>query len=43
MMDGLLLGLGAALSFQNLLMVVAGVLIGTYIDHHKQIPRIRIR
>lgn len=31
MMDGLLLGLGAALSFQNLLMVVAGVLIGTFI------------
>lgn len=31
MMDGLLIGLGAALSFQNLLMVVAGVLIGTFI------------
>ncbi len=31
MLEGLLLGLGAALSFQNLLMVVAGVLIGTFI------------
>ncbi|NNE84704.1 MAG: tripartite tricarboxylate transporter permease [Alphaproteobacteria bacterium] len=31
MLDGLLLGLGAALSFQNLLMVMAGVLIGTFI------------
>ncbi|MFT5181416.1 MAG: putative tricarboxylic transport membrane protein, partial [Alphaproteobacteria bacterium] len=31
MLDGLMLGLGAALSFQNLLMVMAGVLIGTFI------------
>ena len=31
MLDGLLLGLGAALSIQNLLMVSAGVLIGTFI------------
>jgi len=31
MLEGLLLGLGAALSFQNLLMVMAGVLIGTFI------------
>lgn len=31
MLEGLLLGLGAALSFQNLLMVMAGGLIGTFI------------
>jgi putative tricarboxylic transport membrane protein len=31
LLDGLMLGLGAALSFQNLLMVMAGVLIGTFI------------
>lgn len=31
MIEGLLIGLGAAFSFQNLLMVVFGVLIGTFI------------
>jgi putative tricarboxylic transport membrane protein len=31
MIEGLLIGLGAAFSFQNLLMVIAGCLIGTFI------------
>ena len=31
MLDGILIGLDAAFSFQNLLMVVAGCLIGTFI------------
>ena len=31
MLEGLLIGLQTALSFQNLLMVIAGCLIGTFI------------
>ena len=31
MLEGLLIGLGAAFSFQNIIMVVLGCLIGTFI------------